>query len=92
MKRRLREEGCSFRQLRDEIVGQLSQEALKQTDAQVSEIALKLGYSELSSFDRAFGRLTGMSPTRVPTIRAHILIARSFDGPSGWNGWNGQHR
>jgi AraC-like DNA-binding protein len=43
-------------------VRQLSQEALKQTDAQVSEIALKLGYSELSSFDRAFGRLTGMSP------------------------------
>ena len=62
LKRRPREEGCSFRQLRDKIVRQLSQEALKQTDAQVSEIALKLGYSELSSFDRAFGRLTGMSP------------------------------
>jgi AraC-like DNA-binding protein len=54
LKRRLGAEGCSFRQLRDEIVRQLSQEALKQTDAQVSEIALKLGYSELSSFDRAF--------------------------------------
>jgi AraC-like DNA-binding protein len=64
LKRRLREEGCSFRQLRDEIVRQLSQEALKQTDVQVSEIALKLGYSELSSFDRAFGRLTGTSPLK----------------------------
>ncbi len=62
LKRRLRKEGHSFRQLRDEIVRQLSQEALMQTDAQVSEIALKLGYSELSAFDRAFGRLTGVSP------------------------------
>ncbi|MFT5316269.1 MAG: AraC-like DNA-binding protein [Candidatus Krumholzibacteriia bacterium] len=62
LKRRLMKEGHSFRQLRDEIVRQLSQDALKQTDAQVSEIALKLGYSELSAFDRAFGRLTGMSP------------------------------
>ncbi len=49
-------------QLREKIVLQLAQEALGQTDAQVSEIALKLGYSELSAFDRAFGRLTGMSP------------------------------
>ena len=62
LKRRLMKEGHSFRQLRDEIVRQLSQDALKQTDAQVSEIALKLGYSELSAFDRAFARLTGMSP------------------------------
>jgi AraC-like DNA-binding protein len=69
MKRRLRKEGHSFRQLRDEIVRQLSQEALKQTDAQVSAIALKLGYSELSAFDRAFGRLSGMSPLEFRRFR-----------------------
>jgi AraC-like DNA-binding protein len=62
LKRRLQKGGHSFRQLREKIVLQLAQEALGQTDAQVSEIALKLGYSELSAFDRAFGRLTGMSP------------------------------
>jgi len=33
------------------------------TDAEVSAIAAKLGYAELSSFDRAFERITGLSPS-----------------------------
>ena len=59
LRRRLRSEGKNFRQIRDEIIYQLATEALSTTDAPISQIAFKLGYSELSAFDHAFTRLSG---------------------------------
>ena len=59
LQRRLAAKGKSFRQLRDEIVYELSTSALAETDATIGEIALQMGYSELSSFDRGFSRLSG---------------------------------
>lgn len=61
-KRRMQEEQLSFRQLRDEIVRDLSQRALIETNLPVSDIAYKMGYSELSAFDRAFSRMCGTTP------------------------------
>ena len=62
LKRRLKEEATTYRALRDSVVGDIAKAALAQTRAPVSEIALRVGYSELSAFDRAFMRLTGMTP------------------------------
>jgi AraC-like DNA-binding protein len=59
-KRRLREEQLEFRALREGIV--LSQRALAETGLPLGDIALKMGYSELSAFTRAFTRLSGMAP------------------------------
>ena len=52
----------SFRALRDDVIKNLAKQALAETTTHVTEIALKLGYSELSSFDRTFRRMTGMTP------------------------------
>jgi AraC-like DNA-binding protein len=61
-KRRLLESGLDFRALRDGIVKDLSQRALAETRLPLGDIALKMGYSELSAFARAFRRLTGVPP------------------------------
>ena len=63
LKRRLAACGRTFRELRDGIVGEVSTRALVETETDVSEIAAKVGYAELSSFDRAFKRITGRSPS-----------------------------
>ena len=59
LQRRLEAKGTSFRKLRDEVIYQLSTSELTDTDATIGEIAMKMGYSELSSFDRGFSRLSG---------------------------------
>ena len=62
LKRRLKEAGLSYRELRDGVVRDLAQSGLTETQAPITEIALRVGYSELSAFDRAFSRLAGMTP------------------------------
>jgi AraC-like DNA-binding protein len=52
--------GCRAR--RDGIIKDLSQQALLETSLPLGDIALKMGYSELSAFTRAFTRLSGLSP------------------------------
>jgi len=61
-RRRLREDGLEFRELRDGIIKDLSERALIETSLPLGDIALKMGYSELSAFSRAFTRFSGMSP------------------------------
>ena len=70
LKRRLGERGLSFRTIRDDVIRDLASKALVDTDLQVSTIARKLGYSELSAFDRAFKRITGMTPSRYRAVNA----------------------
>lgn len=52
----------SYQQLRNEVVVDTAKEALTNTNASITEISTKLGYSEISAFVRAFKRLTGLSP------------------------------
>ncbi len=62
LKRRLKKRNISFRSLRDEAIAELAKKALSETDATISDIALKIGYSELSAFSRAFTRICGLTP------------------------------
>lgn len=62
LKRRLREAGLSYRDLRDGVVREVSERLLRETDLSIGAIALEVGYSEHSAFDRAFARLCGMTP------------------------------
>ncbi|MDQ2633876.1 MAG: AraC family transcriptional regulator [Pseudomonadota bacterium] len=62
IRRTLADEGLGFREAIDVIRFELAQHYLAQRHLPVSEIALLLGYSELSAFSRAFTRWAGISP------------------------------
>lgn len=62
--RKLNAKGKTFRTIRDEVIYQIATTALVGTDSRISEIALRLGFSEISSFDHAFRRISGgLSPS-----------------------------
>jgi AraC-like DNA-binding protein len=62
LRRRLAEEGTSYRTLLDEVRGQLAEELLLNEQLTVEEVAQRLGYAETSSFTHAFRRWTGQGP------------------------------
>jgi len=61
-KRRLAKRNLSFRILRDDVIQVLAQKVLEETDLSIAMVAQKMGYSETSSFGRAFRRHSGMTP------------------------------
>jgi len=63
MIRRLNAADTSFHELLDETRFELARKMLKNTSLQIWEIADALCYSRASSFDRAFGRWSGYTPT-----------------------------
>ncbi len=63
LKRRFRADGISFSEIVDEARVEFSQ-ALLRSGKPVGEVALAVGYSEMSSFTRAFTRRVGASPSR----------------------------
>lgn len=74
-KRQMRDERLDFRELRDGIIRDLSQRALTETSLPLADIALKMGYSEMSAFTRAFTRVSGKPPLeyRRSTARREAL-------------------
>jgi AraC-like DNA-binding protein len=63
LRRRLAEEGTSFRALLDEVRHTLAEELLLSTHMKLSEIAARLGYTESAAFHMAFRRWHGESPS-----------------------------
>jgi AraC-like DNA-binding protein len=70
LQRELAEEGLSFRDLVEDTRRTLAMSYLRDRQLPLSEIALLLGYSELSAFSRAVRRWTGAPPRAV---RARLL-------------------
>ena len=64
LRRRLAEEGTSFRAVVSETRALLAQELLETGQLTIEQIADRLGYAEASSFVHAFTRWNGMSPGR----------------------------
>ncbi|NMO23072.1 helix-turn-helix transcriptional regulator, partial [Pyxidicoccus fallax] len=62
LQRRLAEHGTAFQDEVDAVRRELAFQYLKDPHLGVSEVAFLLGYSELSTFDRAFKRWTGLTP------------------------------
>jgi AraC-like DNA-binding protein len=62
LQRKLQEENTSYRQLSDTIRYELASTLLKYKELTISEIAYKLGYSELKSFRNAFIQWSGVTP------------------------------
>jgi AraC-like DNA-binding protein len=67
MRRRLAEEGMTFRGLLDEIREQLAEEFLMTSGMSVAEVAQRLGYVEVSSFSQAFRRWKKVGPREFRT-------------------------
>ena len=62
LQRKLLKEGIGYRDLVENIRHQLASNYLTASELSTQDIAFLLGYSELSSFNRAFKRWTGQSP------------------------------
>jgi len=62
LQRRLAERGTSFRELFRSVRHDLAMRLLDRHDLRISEAADLLGFSEVSSFSRAFKQWTGVSP------------------------------
>jgi AraC-like DNA-binding protein len=75
--RRLREEGTSFRALRDGLRREVALDRLRKTKRSVADIASELGYSEPSAFFRAFQGWTGGAPSTYRKRRGPTVIPPS---------------
>ncbi|KFA97476.1 helix-turn-helix domain-containing protein [Vibrio sp. ER1A] len=64
LQRRLKEQGITFRQLRDNLILDIAMEQLQRGET-VSRVAVNMGFSSIPQFSRAFKRLTGISPSRI---------------------------
>ncbi len=63
LRRKLIDEGTSFRALVDEVRETLSEELLRTARLSIEDIAERLGYAEASSFIHAFKRWKGVPPS-----------------------------
>jgi AraC-like DNA-binding protein len=59
---KLKQEGTTFRKLKDDCQSKLAAEYLKDTSLGIKEIAYILGFSDSRAFHRAFVRWTGETP------------------------------
>ena len=75
VKRRLAEEGMSWRRVLDKLRLEASLEMLSNPSVPTSEVGLAVGYSDQPHFTRAFRRWTGVTPSEfrrsVPEPRGH---------------------
>ena len=62
LRRRLSEEGQPFQTIKDQLRRDFAMNLLKQTDQNLVDIALQLGFAEPSAFHRAFKKWTGHTP------------------------------
>jgi AraC-like DNA-binding protein len=60
--RHLKKEGLGFRELSDKIRFERACEMLCAEGASITDVALKLGFSDSANFSRAFKRVVGVSP------------------------------
>lgn len=63
LKRRLHDEGTSFRALLAEAQGHQAQTLLADASLSLTDIAARMGFSDLSSFSQAYKRWFGQSPS-----------------------------
>jgi len=66
--RMLQSEGTSFRDVKADFIESRARALLAETNFEIPSIARSLGYDEPKSFQRAFRKLTGMTPTAYRSV------------------------
>ncbi|MCU7951609.1 MAG: helix-turn-helix domain-containing protein [gamma proteobacterium symbiont of Bathyaustriella thionipta] len=74
LRRNLSTEKNTYKQLQDQVVDELCFTTLLSYDYKIDALALKLGYSERSSFERAFRNKFGCSPSKFRAFGKSIRI------------------
>lgn len=74
LRRRLREEGYSYRGIVEALRCEEAMRLLDQPHLSVAEVGYRLGFSEPSAFHRAFKRGTGQTPTAYRHLLAQITV------------------
>ena len=69
LQRRLAEEGLTYATVLDQVRSTMARAYLAQRELAIAEIAYLLGFSEQSSFTRAFRRWTSTSPAEFRTMK-----------------------
>ncbi len=62
LRRRLKREGTTFQQLKDEARCEAAKLCLNRHELSINEVALQLGFTEPSAFHRSFKKWTGQTP------------------------------
>lgn len=86
LRRRLKEENTSYQEIKDSIRKDASLYYLAKEELSIDEIALMMGFSEASSFHRAFKKWTGRTPA---SYRRELLgmaeeVTEDEDDEEGW--------
>ena len=76
LQRRLAGKGLSYRRVIDEVRFRETHDLLRDTRLRLIDIAYQLGFTDASSFTRAFERWAGMAP--------RVYRRRLFDGRAIW--------
>lgn len=85
LRRRLKEENTSYQEIKDTIRKDASLYYLGKEELSIDEIALMMGFSEASSFHRAFKKWTGRTPShyRRELLGLQAEVADD-EGEEGW--------
>ena len=67
LRRRLKEEGVSYKAILDEAFGTVATRMLSDSSQSIQETAHAMGFSDATAFHRAFKRWTGMTPGEYRT-------------------------
>jgi AraC-like DNA-binding protein len=71
LRRRLREEGNAFQDIKDSVRKDIARHHLLRSDASINDIAGLMGFSEASVFHRAFKKWTGYTPGLYREMHQH---------------------
>ncbi|TYC58069.1 AraC family transcriptional regulator [Marinobacter sp. BW6] len=71
LQRKLGQEGVSYQKLLDEVRQKMAEDYLRNSELAIPDIALRLGYSETTSFHRKFKAVTGKTPGEFRQFEAN---------------------
>jgi AraC-like DNA-binding protein len=75
LRRRLREEGHGYQELKDDLRRDAAIDYLGRPDLTLIDIANLVGFSEASTFHRAFRKWTGVAPGEYRQTHLHVRFA-----------------
>ena len=80
VQRKLTAEQSSYKEILEDVRHNLAIEYLQSTSFTIEEIAIRLGYSDSSSFCHAYKRWTGVNPSDIRHRDSATYAARKSDG------------